>query len=132
MMKALLVTLLLLTPVMVFAAADECMVVEFSDHFEVVCEGDGKIVPEKPRSSAETRQTVSDQPPEMSDSALRQRSTNAPREASAPLAAVPPLSNQPPAAAAQKRNRQGRPNSDDLNTAIEARRKLIRENLPKE
>jgi hypothetical protein len=125
---------MLLIPVLAFAAADECKIVEFSDHFEVVCEGDGTLVkvPQgvvlQPSLSAPVQTTdggeTSASPAE---SALPVRKVPGSPEVSVAGAPI-----QPPASATTQRNMQRRPNSADLNAAIEARRKLILEQRPKE
>jgi hypothetical protein len=132
--KTSLILGILFIPAITFAAADECKIVEFSDHFEVVCEGDGTKVPVPPG-------TVFQQPVPAPAQATDSGETSArPVETALPVRKVPgspevsvagaPI--QTPASATTQRNMQRRPNSADLNAAIEARRKLILEQRPKE
>ncbi len=55
-MNKLIVLGIVLLPCLAHAAASDCKVVEFADHYELMCVGDGKIVP------APLQQTV-DSPP---------------------------------------------------------------------
>jgi hypothetical protein len=105
---------------------------EFPDHYELVCEGDGKAVPVQIMNPVSPERSPLEQLPEILNPTDR---SLPPEPAQVGSLSSTPFSGEathPPVSGVRQFNRQGRPSSIDMNAAIEARKKLIQELRPKE
>ena len=120
-MKKLLSIGLLLLPCSVFAS--DCRVVEFPDHFEAICTGEaGPVsIPKLAAAPAPPQAPALPQAPELQ---IPPPQADPPAAAQARDTAQAPVPITP---AAGRQGRQGRPNSADMNAAIDARRKLVQD-----
>jgi hypothetical protein len=136
-MKLCLCIILLLLPVLVHAV-DGCKVVEFADHTEVVCEGDGIAVPAsgqtavqgtQPQSLEQAQEQIVTPIPEQPRNRDASDSAN-PAKTADPDQAAAPDATQRNATTVGPNPRSTRPSFADRNAAAAERKKMILEQRP--
>ena len=124
-MKTILVSGLLLLAAPVYA--DDCRIVEFPDHFEAICTGTAKPLPTAPDNSAAEKWVNTPAGNQTSEQHSGQNTDTAASSQPASAAGRSASSGGAGSRYVKMKGRQGRPDSDVMNAAIEARRKLIDE-----
>jgi hypothetical protein len=123
---------MLLMPTLIRAASNDCTVVELPDHYELICEGDGKTLPGQNKTPVSPELSPVEQVPVIMNPSVRSLPADPFQDGSLSNIPLSGATSQAPFSGTRQFNRQGRPSSIDMNAAIEARKKLIQELRPKE